>query len=89
MTSGGPTADGPKVEVVVTSETLIYCDVTAMSMEPPENNETTTVQQVVEPCTLDDLTSDTMLMVWGRKSGDRIIADVVVFSKPVMFKTGQ
>lgn len=89
MTSGGPgDNDGPKVEVVVTNETIIYRDATEM-IPPSEVNETQVIQQVVEEGTLDDLTSDSMVMVWGRKNGDRIIADMIVYSQPVIFKRGQ
>jgi hypothetical protein len=88
VTSGGPGGgDGPKVEVVITNETVIYRDATEM-VPPSELNETNTIQQVVEEGTLDDLTSDSMVMVWGRKNGDRIIADMIVYSQPVIFKRG-
>ena len=89
MTSGGPSDnDGPKVEVVITNETIIYRDVTEM-VPPSELNETNNIQQVVVEGSLDDLTSDSMVMVWGRKNGDRIIADMIVYSQPVIFKRGQ
>jgi hypothetical protein len=78
--------DGPKVEVVVTKETKIYRDATDMGEPSTSGNQTIIVQQVVEPGTLDDLKSQTMLMVWGRKNGDRIIADVISYSNPVIFK---
>jgi hypothetical protein len=74
---------GPKVEVVVTSETILYKDTT----EPPApSGGNQTIQQTVGEGTLDDLTSDSFISVWGRKSGDRIIADVVLYSQPVVFK---
>jgi hypothetical protein len=75
---------GPKVEVVVTNETIIYLDTTHPA-GPPSGDEDT-VQQTVEESTLDDLTSQSMVRVWGRKSGDRIIADVLFYGNPVMFK---
>jgi hypothetical protein len=78
----GPSNSGPKVEVVVTNDTLIYTDVTPMNLNPGE--ETVKVQQVVEPGNLDDLTTQTMITVWGRKVGDRVIADVIAYSNPVM-----
>jgi hypothetical protein len=78
--------DGPKVEVVVTNETTIYRDATDLGEPPTSGNETITVQQVVEPGTLDDLTTQSMVQVWGRKNGDRIIADMIVYSNPVIFK---
>ena len=88
MTSDGPgEGDGPKVEVVITNATIIDRDATEV-IPPSEINETQSVQQVVEEGTLDDLTSDSMIMVWGRKNGDRIIADVILYSRPVMFKRG-
>lgn len=94
--SGGPggpglstmSGNGPKVEIVVTNQTKIYRDATDMG-EPPQNpqgHEAITVQQVMEPGTLDDLKEQTMVMVWGRKNGDRIIADVIAYSNPVIFK---
>jgi hypothetical protein len=86
VVSGGPgSEDGPTVEVVITNETTIYRDATDMP-EPSAIEEQMTIQQAVEPGTLDDLTSNTMIMVWGRKSGDRFIADVIMYSKPVLFK---
>jgi len=78
---------GPKVEVVVTNQTKIYRDATEMGEPPTSGNQTITVQQVVEPGTLDDMKSQTMLMVWGRKNGDRIIADVISYSNPVIIFT--
>lgn len=84
--AGSPvdTDSGPKVEVVVTNETIIYRETTEIG--EPMSGETQTVQQTVEESTLDDLNSQSMVTVWGRKSGDRIIADVLFYSNPVMFK---
>lgn len=73
---------GPKTEVVVTGKTIIYRD----STEPPSpssSGQETTVQQTVETGTLDDLNAQSMIQVWGRKNGDRIIADVIVYSSPI------
>jgi len=84
---GGSPADnnsGPKVEVLVTNETTIYHDTTQPG-EPP-SGENQTIQQTVEESTLDDLNSQSMVQVWGRKSGDRIIAEVLFYSNPVFFK---
>lgn len=78
---------GPKVEVVITNETMIYRETTDLG-EPPsmKSGETETIQQTVEESTLDELNSQSMVTVWGRKSGDRIIAEVLFYSNPVMFK---
>ena len=75
---------GPKVEVVVTNETTIYRETTKIG--EPASGETQTVQQTVEESTLDELNSQSMVTVWGRKSGDRIIAEVLFYSNPIMFK---
>lgn len=75
---------GPKVEVVVTNETLIYRDTT--KMVEPTSGKTQTVQQTVEVSTLDELNPQSMVTVWGRKSGDRIIAEVLFINNPVMFE---
>jgi hypothetical protein len=87
--SGAPVEldSGPKVEVVITTETTIYRETTDLG-GPPDmtSGETTTVQQTVEESTLDELNSQSMVTVWGRKSGDRIIAEVLFYSNPVMFK---
>ncbi len=76
---------GPKVEVVITNATVIYRDATEMP-EPSGVSENMAVQQIVEEGSLDDLNGDSMVMVWGRKSGERIIADMIVYSQPVVFK---
>lgn len=87
--AGSPvdTDSGPRVEVVVTSETIVYRETTNIGKPPSmEPGETQTIQQTVEESTLADLNSQSMVTVWGRKSGDRIIADVLFYSNPVVFK---
>lgn len=76
---------GPQVEVVVTNETIIYGETTNPS--EPLSTENHTIQQTVKPATLDDLDSQAMLMVWGRKNGDRIIAQVLMYSDTVAIKS--
>jgi len=75
---------GPQVEIVITNETTIYRETTELSGLPPGEHEN--IQQTVEESTLDDLNSQSMVMVWGRKSGDRIIAEVLFYSNPVMIQ---
>lgn len=72
---------GPKVDVIVTNETTIYRDTTHPSEHP--SGENATIRQTIEESTLDDLNSQSEIIVWGRKSGDRIIADVLVYNNPV------
>jgi hypothetical protein len=74
--------DGDKVEVVISNDTVIYRDTTELDPEDPSK----TVQQTVEPSTIDDVTPQSSITVWGRKAGDRIIADIIVFSSPFMMK---
>lgn len=80
--SGSPVGmgGGPKSEVVVTAETLIYHDTTQPPARRPTGNDPRVIQQTVEEGTLDDLiASQSLVMAWGRKSGDRIIAKVMVY----------
>lgn len=73
---------GPKVEVVISSDTVVYKDTTKLDPDNPGAE----VQQTVELSTIDEITEQSSISVWGRKAGDRIIADVVVFSTPFMIK---
>ena len=77
---------GPKVEVVINNETKIYIETTQPLNVPPTSGETQVLQQTVDEGSLDDLTSQSFVNVWGRKSGDRIIAEVLLISNPIMFK---
>jgi hypothetical protein len=80
--SGSPVGlgGGPKLEVVVTAETLLYHDTTQPPTRRPTGNDPRVIQQTVEEGTLDDLSiSQSLVMVWGRQSGDRIIAEVMVY----------
>jgi hypothetical protein len=87
--SGSPVGigGGPKLEVVVTTETLIYHDTTQPPARRPSGNDPRVIQQTVEEGTLDDLKdSQSLVMVWGRKSGDRIIAEVLLYIDLVMIE---
>ena len=75
---------GPQVEVVVTSDTIIYRETTQLSKPLTSGNQT--IQQTVEETTLDQLNAESVVMVWGLKSGDRIIAEVLIYSNPAMIK---
>lgn len=73
---------GPKVEVVISADTVIYRETTQLDPENPGAK----VQQTVELSTIDEITEQSSITVWGRKAGDRIIADVIVFSTPFMIR---
>lgn len=74
--------DGPMVEVVVTSQTKIYKDVTSRQFNNGPAPEGQKVQQVLEPGSLDEIGQDSSITVWGRKTGDRFIAEILVYSPP-------
>ena len=83
--SGSPVGmgGGPKFEVVVTTETILYHDITEPPARRPSGDDPRELQQIVEEGTLEDLNdSQSLVMVWGRKSGERIIAEVLVYSNP-------
>lgn len=84
VSGSGPSSDGPKVEVVVSNETTIYLENTDVG--EPQPGEHKSIQQTVTDGSLEDLTSQSFVTVWGRKSGDRIIAEVLFISNPVIFK---
>jgi len=69
---------GDKVEVVISNDTTIYRDVTPMGLE----NATGDIQQVLELSTIEAISPQSVITVWGRKAGDRILADVILFLSP-------
>jgi hypothetical protein len=64
-------------KVVVTDATKIYQDVTPMGQLPADGNQT--IQQVLETVSLDALTGQMMVTVWGHMDGEQFIADVIVY----------
>lgn len=75
---------GIRLEIVVTSATRIYKDVT--EFPAPVNGEVHNVQQAAEEGTLDDLNTQCFITVWGRRSGERVIADVLFYMNPQSIK---
>jgi hypothetical protein len=65
------------VEVVVTRSTEMYKDVTGVQVLKP-GQELETVRQKVAPLRLDELSGQGLIMAWGERRGDRLIADVVL-----------
>jgi hypothetical protein len=78
----GSSHDGPTVEIVVTPQTLIYDDVTFKQFngQPPNGQK---IQQVLAPGSLDEIGQASLVTVWGKQTGDRVIADVLVYMPPV------
>jgi hypothetical protein len=73
--------DGPVVEVVINQDTTIYRDTTKLPDVPSGDLQ---LQQTVAPGSVDEIGQNSMLQVWGKKTGDRIVAQVVVYSQPTI-----
>jgi hypothetical protein len=73
-------ADGPRVEVIVNHDTLLYRDdtFTQYSNQAPAE----TLPQVLNPGELDEIGEHSSLQVWGEKRGGRIVAEVIVYTFP-------
>ena len=76
----GSSYDGPVVEVVATANTKIYRDDTDL---PDVSSSDTKIQQKVVPGSLDEIGQNSTINAWGKKTGDRLIADVILYSNPV------
>lgn len=76
---------GDKLEVVVTGDTTIYKDVTQAGLNgpPPSDGK---VQQQVAPGSLDEIGSNSFISAWGERRGDRVIAEVLMYSQPMMIR---
>jgi hypothetical protein len=75
---------GPKVEVVITGGTTVYRETTDFGQSIREDH--VSFQQTVEEDTLDHLTTQCMITVWGRRNGERVIAEVLLYMNPMMIK---
>ncbi len=78
-TSTGHT--GPIVEVVVSPRIPVYHDVTDKQFDNQRTGDGS-VQQVLEPGSLDEIQQYSLITVWGARTGDRISAEVVVYALP-------
>lgn len=77
--AGGDDANSVLHDVLVTKNTQIFKDITDYSTAGQG-----VMQQVVEPSDLEQMGEDAFVQVWGRKSGDRVIADTICFNNIVM-----
>ena len=75
-----PNNAGAVLEVVVTSETAIYQEVPDQLQQSVPDE----IQLEVVAGTLEDIGATSFIWVWGQKTGDRIIADVLLYSLPVI-----
>ncbi|MCK4470470.1 MAG: hypothetical protein KAW49_01655 [Anaerolineae bacterium] len=70
--------DGPVVEVVTTRDTVFYRE-TTFDEGLPEGDS---IQQTVEPGLLDEIGEQSGVTVWGERSGDRVVARVLLYLPP-------
>jgi len=73
----GTSYDGPVVEVVATTNTKIYRDDTDL---PSISSSDTKIQQIVVPGSLDEIGKTSMINAWGKKTGDRLVANVLLYN---------
>jgi hypothetical protein len=71
---------GVQTEVVVTNDTMIYVDVTASALA--DATEGDTVRQQLRAGSLDEIGDYSIVMAWGDRRGDRLIARVLVYHRP-------
>lgn len=65
------------VEVIVTRNTEMHKDVTGVQARGPGQG-LETVQQKVAPLKLHELSGQGLILAWGERRGDRLIADVLL-----------
>ena len=73
-------AGDDETEVVVTGDTLIYVDVTAGHVE--DSDDGGVVHQMLNPGSIEDIGEYSVVMVWGEKRGDRVVADLLLYTEP-------
>jgi hypothetical protein len=65
---------------LLTRDTQFYRDVTDIAAQQPDDSGEVTIVQEVQPVAdSGEIQSQMELQVWGRRRGERIVADVVVF----------
>jgi hypothetical protein len=72
------TYDGPVLEVVITTRTKLFREI------PPLLSLDEIHQKVVEG-KINELNETMRLTIWGRKTADRLIADVLLYSSALSF----
>ena len=78
VTSAG---DATEVEVVVTGETALYEDLTQEDLGAglPSGQ---TIKQNLEPGRVDEIGRNSVVMAWGEMRGERLVADILVYTGP-------
>jgi hypothetical protein len=78
----GSSYDGPVVEVVVTNNTKIYRDDTFQNIK--DLPSASKIQQKVVSGSLDEIGQTSLINAWGKKTGGRLIADVLLYNNPIL-----
>lgn len=73
---------GPEIEVVAGRDTQFYRDVTEVSFTAAESKEQTLQQEVVAVEKPAAMPAGANIQAWGEQRGDRVIADIIVYSEP-------
>ena len=73
--------DAKEVEVVVTGEAAVYEDVTQESLGAGPPSEST-IQQKLEPGQVEEIGESSIVMAWGEKRGERLVAATLVYTGP-------
>ncbi len=73
---------GPEIEVVVNRDTQFFRDVTEVSLTASESKEQTLHQEITAVSQPDQMPQGANIQVWGEKRGDRVVAELIVFSEP-------
>ncbi|MCP5100639.1 MAG: hypothetical protein GY943_34250, partial [Chloroflexi bacterium] len=73
---------GPEIEVVINRDTIFYQDVTEVEFTASESKEQTLHQEIVEVDQPESISDGSSMQVWGEKRGDRVTAEIIVFSPP-------
>jgi hypothetical protein len=85
VVDGGMPASTAPLKVVVTDDTKIYHDVTPMG-DLMTAGGTQKIQQVLEAGSLDGVTEQTSVTVWGHMDGEQLVADVILYQNPILMK---
>jgi len=73
---------GPEIELVTGRDTLFYRDVTQVDFTASETKEQTLYQELALVEQPETMPEGAEIQAWGQKSGDRVVADVIVYSEP-------
>ncbi len=72
---------GPELEVIVGHDTIFYDDITELQFEASESTENRVQQEVRVAEQPDEMPEAANITAWGERRGDRVFADVIVFSE--------